>query len=87
MDCNKLLWDLGNQLQARADNAYTEYIELCRRYECLGWEAKVEKGIFGDTELKAHKDAAEKLGRHRALQEAAHLLQESSITEEHHAKL
>ena len=61
-------------LQARADNAYCDYIGLCRRDECLGWEAKTEKGIFGDAELKAHKDAAEKLGRHRALQEAANAL-------------
>ncbi len=61
-------------LQARADNAYCDYIELCRRNECLGWEAKVEKGIFGAAELQAHKDAAEKLGRHRALQEAVNLL-------------
>ncbi len=64
------------RLQARADNAYCDYIGLCRRDECLGWEAKVEKQIFGEAELKAHKDAAEKLGRHRALQEAANLLHE-----------
>jgi hypothetical protein len=65
-----------DRLQARADNAYCDYIGLCRRDECLGWEAKTEKGIFGEAELKAHKDAAEKLGRHRALQEAANLLHE-----------
>ena len=67
---------LFDRLQARADNAYCDYIGLCRRDECLGWEAKVGKGLFGDAELKAHKDAAEKLGRHRALQEAANLLHE-----------
>ena len=67
---------LLDRLQARADNAYCDYIGLCRRDECLGWEAKVEKQIFGEAELKAHKDAAEKLGRHRALQEAASLLHE-----------
>ena len=65
---------LLDRLQARADNAYCDYIGLCRRDECLGWEAKVEKQIFGEAELKAHKDAAEKLGRHRALQEAANML-------------
>lgn len=67
---------LLDRLQARADNAYCDYIGLCRRDECLGWEAKVEKGLFGDAELKAHKDAAERLGRHRALQEAVNLLHE-----------
>lgn len=77
MDCNNLLWNLINRIQAKADNAYTEYIALCRLDACLGWEIKVEKGIFGDAELKAHKDAAEKLGRHRALQEAVNLLDEA----------
>ena len=67
---------LLDRIQARADNAYCDYIGLCRRDECLGWEAKVEKGIFGEAELKAHKIAAEMLGRHRALQEAANLLHE-----------
>ncbi len=47
---------LHDRLQARADNAYCDYIGLCRRDECLGWEAKVENELFGDAELKAHKD-------------------------------
>ncbi len=67
---------LLDRLQARADNAYCDYIGLCRRDECLGWEAKIEHGEFGEAELKAHAAAAEKLGRHRALQEAANLLNE-----------
>lgn len=72
--------EMLDRLQARADNAYCDYIGLCRRDECLGWEAKVEKGLFGGAELKAHKDAAERLGRHRALQEAANLLHELLTT-------
>ena len=64
------------KLQARADNAYFDYIELCRRDKALGWEIKVEKGLFGDAELKAHKDAAEQLGRHRALSEVINLLRD-----------
>lgn len=67
---------LLERLQARADNAYCDYIGLCRRDECLGEEIKIERHIFGAPELKAHRDAAEKLGRHRALQEAANLLNE-----------
>lgn len=70
------LGPLLDRLQARADNAYVSYIGLCRKDECLGWEAKIEKGVFGEAELKAHKDAAEQLGRHRALQEAADMLNE-----------
>jgi hypothetical protein len=74
VDCG--LRALHHRLQARADNAYVAYIEACRMNECLGWEAKVEKGIFGDAELKAHKQAAQHLGRHRALSEAAKLVGE-----------
>lgn len=66
--------DTVGKLQILSDNAYIDYIGLCRRDECLGWEAKVEKGIFGEAELKAHKDAAERLGKHRAMQEAANML-------------
>jgi len=65
---------LIERLQTRADNAYVDYIGWCRRDECLGWEAKVEKGVFGLAELEAHKKSAEALGRHRALQEIANLL-------------
>lgn len=64
------------RLQARADNAYIEYIERLRRDECLGWETKVQRGEFGEPELKAHTAAAEMLGRHRALSEAAAMLRE-----------
>lgn len=64
------------RMRARADNAYCEYIEQLRRDECLGWEIKIERGKFGEAELKAHCSAAEKLGRHRALHEAANMLDE-----------
>ena len=47
---------LLDRLQARADNAYCDYIGLCRRDECLGWEAKVEKGLFGDAEPERRSD-------------------------------
>ena len=64
------------RLQARADNAYIEYIARLRRDECLGWEIKAKRGKFGEPELKAHTAAAEMLGRHRALSEAAEMLRE-----------
>lgn len=69
--------DLLERLRARADNAYCDYIGQLRRDECLGWEIKVERGKFGEAEMKAHCAAAEKLGRHRALHEAANLLEEA----------
>lgn len=70
------LTDVLERMRARADNAYCDYIGHERRDECLGWEIKVEKGLFGEAELKAHRAAAEKLGRHRALHEAANMLAE-----------
>ena len=54
------------KLQSLRDNAYCEYIGCCRQEDCLGWEAKVDTGIFGLKELEAHKKAAEALGKHRA---------------------
>lgn len=70
------LTDVLERMRARADNAYCDYIGQLRRDECLGWEIKAERGKFGEAELKAHCAAAEKLGRHRALHEAANMLAE-----------
>ena len=68
------LTDVLERMRTRADNAYGDYIGQLRRDECLGWEIKVERGKFGEAEMKAHCAAAEKLGRHRALHEAANML-------------
>jgi hypothetical protein len=70
------LSDVLERMRARAGNAYCDYIGQERRDECLGWEIKVEHLTFGEAELKAHRAAAEKLGRHRALHEAAEMLEE-----------
>jgi hypothetical protein len=70
------LTDVLDRMRARADNAYCAYIGQLGRDECLGWEIKVERGKFGEAEMKAHCAAAEKLGRHRALHEAANMLSE-----------
>lgn len=64
------------RMRAKADNAYCDYASLMRRDECLGWEIKIEHQKFGEEELKAHCAAAEKLGRHRAMHEAANMLAE-----------
>lgn len=69
-----------SQLNSKAENAYIEYINICRADACLGFDAKVKNGIFGLPELNAHKDSAEKLGRYRALKEAASMLQELYIS-------
>lgn len=71
------LTDVLERMRARADNAYCEYIGQLRRDECLGWEIKVERGEFGEAEMKAHFTAAQKIGRHRAFHEAANMLEEA----------
>ena len=63
-------------MRAIADNAYCAYIGQLGRDECLGWEIKVERGKFGKPEIEAHCKAGELLGRHRALHEAAGMLEE-----------
>lgn len=71
------LTDMLERMRAMSDNAYCDYISQMRRDECLGWQIKVERGKFGEAELKAHCAAAEKLGRHRALHEVAKMLEEA----------
>jgi len=71
------LTPLLERLIARKENAYIEYIARCRKDECLGWEAKVDHGKFGENELKAHKDAQEMLGRHRAFADAIDMIVEA----------
>ena len=65
-----------DSLQARADNAYVDYIDRLRSDECLGWQIKAKRGLFREPELRAHTAAAEMLGRHLALCEAAQLLRD-----------
>jgi hypothetical protein len=71
-----LIKSLVERLRARADNAYCDMIGVARRDESLGWEIKVERGKFGRPELDAHVKGGELLGRHRALHEAATLVEE-----------
>lgn len=71
--CSQLL----ERFDAISSNAYHRYIELCRKDECLGWEAKVDCKQFGYNELRAHMDAQEMLGKHRAFAEAAKMLREA----------
>lgn len=66
--------DVIARLREMSDDAYCSYSRQLNRSECLGWKAKVETQTFGETELSAHCNAAEMLGRHRALHEAAMLL-------------
>lgn len=76
MTHKQLVEALAQRLRTRADNAYCDMIDVSRRDESLGWEIKVERGTFGRPELDAHVKAGQLLGRHRALHEAAKLVEE-----------
>ena len=62
---------LSAEFKQLADTAYCDYIAQMRRPECLGWEAKIKSGKFGERELNAHTYAGQLLGKHRAYADAA----------------
>ncbi len=73
---------LDAKLAGMSDAAYCLYIEQMRRPECLGWEAKVRAGQFGREHLAAFMHAAEMLGRHKALAEAAQMVRAAASNAE-----
>ena len=46
---------------------YCRYIRQMEKTECLGWEAKVNTGVFGKAEFDAHAEGNRLLGWHQAL--------------------
>jgi len=69
---------LDAKLSGMSDTAYCLYIEQMRQPTCLGWEAKVRAGQFGHDNLDAFMRAAELLGRHKALAEAARMMRDEA---------
>ncbi len=65
---------LREALRDKSDRAYCDYIDQLKKPECLGWEAKVKSGTFGEDELVGHCIAQELLGKHKAFAEALTLL-------------
>lgn len=65
---------IADRFQVMSDNSYIRYLDRCKNDACLGWERKIEKGLFGRTELDVHKLAAEALGKHKAYQSCANEL-------------
>lgn len=57
-------------LIAHADNEYLLGVQQLRRDECLGLEAKVSSGKFGDAEYKAHQKASRHMGAHFGIYDA-----------------
>lgn len=62
------------KLKKQSDMAYIEYLNQLKRNECLGWEAKVKKGTFGQAEYEAHNTANVEFGRHQAFNEVIRML-------------
>lgn len=63
-----------DEVKKLADNAYCEYVRIMGTYPCLGFEAKIKAGEFGQRELDAHRDAAIQLGKHRAYSEILRMM-------------
>lgn len=70
IDVKKLL----NDLKKKSDEAYIDMIHQARKKECLGLDAKLKCGEFGEAELNAHIKCGELLGRHVALSEARNMI-------------
>ena len=62
--------ELVERMQAFADRQYCLGIEMLQRQECLGWEAKVKAGKFGQAHLDAHVQAGRHFGAHFGIYEA-----------------
>jgi hypothetical protein len=53
-----------------ADDEYVRGCNLLRRPECLGWEAKIKAGKFGEAEMNAHKEANLAFGAYQGISAA-----------------
>lgn len=62
--------ELVERMQAFADRQYCLGIEMLQRQKCLGWEAKVKAGKFGQAHLDAHVQAGRHFGAHFGIYEA-----------------
>ena len=67
---NRVNAELVERMQAFADRQYCLGIEMLQRQECLGWEAKVKAGKFGQAHLDAHVQAGRHFGAHFGIYEA-----------------
>lgn len=60
------------------DGAYCKALSMFSDTPCLGWEAKVRAGTFGEAEHKAHAEANRLIGFHQGLYEALRIIREAS---------
>lgn len=67
-------------LRKEADRAYCRFLDKMSSRECLGEEAKLQTGGFGQAELNAHRDARELLGVHKGIHRAIRALTDGEIS-------
>ena len=82
--CSRCADIMGNQketlisfLQRKAERAYLTYANYCYRDENRGEEFKLANGQFTKENLKAHCEAAELLGKHKAFHEVIKFIREA----------
>jgi hypothetical protein len=75
------LKDAYQQIKKYADDSYCKSCDVSRTTPCLGWEAKVKDGSFGEAEYNAHREAENLDGKHRGTWFALEILQ-ALITEQ-----
>lgn len=59
-----------------ATQKYLEGMNIMQSIPCLGWEAKVKRGAYGQTNHDAHKEANLNFGAHFGIHEAIKILDE-----------
>ena len=65
------LQDVVAELNGKANTAYINYIRTMQQDDCLGVDHKAERGLLRKKNVDEFMRAAEFLGAHRALTEAA----------------
>jgi hypothetical protein len=64
------------EITRRGQNFYCESLRIASAAPCLGWEAKVKAGEFGEDEMSAHAQHHLNMGMHRGLLEAVRIIRE-----------
>lgn len=70
-DMTDSLQDVVAELNGKANTAYINYIRTMQKDDCLGLDYKSESGLLRKKNVEEFMRAAEFLGAHRALTEAA----------------
>jgi hypothetical protein len=70
------------EIRRIADGAYCASLDKFSSTPCLGFEAKVERGLFGKAEHSAHAEANKLMGRHFGMHEALRIIRDAISKQE-----